>query len=111
MADLETILDSQDTTENKNTLSHIVSDNSVKSPSRKENILPPPLPPIPTILINNGNVFPFNKSFNAGLLNFKKRYNSELTNPMCLLRLSKILLAAAERECQARSSSARFTLL
>jgi len=77
MADLETILDSQDTTENKNTLSHNVSDNGVKSPSRKENILPPPLPPIPTILINNGNVFPFNKSFNAGLLNFKKRYNSQ----------------------------------
>ncbi|CAF0983342.1 unnamed protein product [Rotaria sordida] len=50
MADLETIIDSQYTIENKNsnTHSHNISDNNIKSPSRKENILPPP-PPIPIL--------------------------------------------------------------
>ncbi|CAF2638292.1 unnamed protein product [Rotaria sp. Silwood2] len=68
MADLETIIDSQDTTENKNTNTHThnISDNNIKSPSRKENILPPP-PPIPSIYINNGNIYPVNRSLNGVL--------------------------------------------
>ena len=71
MADLETIIDSQDTTDNKNMNmhSHTTSDNNVKSPSRKENILPPP-PPIPSIFINHGNMYHLNKSFNGGLFAF-----------------------------------------
>jgi hypothetical protein len=61
MADLEIIIDSHDNRNtNANALSHINTDSSVKSPNRKENILPPP-PPVPTILIN--------KSLNGGLFN------------------------------------------
>ncbi|CAF1506425.1 unnamed protein product, partial [Adineta steineri] len=80
MADLDTILDSQDTTDNKNTNTNTTSDNNnnnnVKSPSRKENILPPPVPPVPTILINNGSIFPFNKSFNGVLHEMELIYNT-----------------------------------
>ena len=73
MADLETIIDSHDTNENKNTssnvLSHILSNGGVKSPMRKENALVhplPPPPPPPNLLTNNGNSFTINKSFNGG---------------------------------------------
>ncbi|CAF4878968.1 unnamed protein product, partial [Rotaria sp. Silwood1] len=49
MVDLETIIDSQYTIENKttNTHTHNISDNNIKSPSRKENVLP--APPIPIL--------------------------------------------------------------
>jgi hypothetical protein len=69
MADLDTIIDTTEhKTSNSNTHSHHNSDTNVKSPSRKENILPPPpLPPIPTISINNNNLLPFHRSFNGGL--------------------------------------------
>jgi len=66
MADLEIIMDSHDTTENKNSNSLNLSDHNVKSPNRKENILLPPPPPIPTISINN-TIYPINKSLNGGL--------------------------------------------
>ncbi|CAM4949581.1 unnamed protein product [Rotaria socialis] len=77
MADLETIIDSQDTTDNRNTTMHLhtTSDNNVKSPSRKENILPPP-PPIPSIFINNSNMYHFNKSFNGVLHEMEQIYNT-----------------------------------
>ncbi|CAF4766441.1 unnamed protein product, partial [Rotaria sp. Silwood1] len=78
MADLETIIDSHDTTENKNntnTHSHHISDNNIKSPSRKENILPPP-PPIPSIFINNGNIYPLNRSLNGVLYEMEQIYNT-----------------------------------
>ena len=74
MADLDTIIDTTETKpSNSNPHSHNTSDTNVKSPSRKENILPPPpLPPVPIISINNSNIFPFNKSFNGGKSTRKK---------------------------------------
>jgi len=72
MADLETIMDPHDTTENKNSNPNptTLSDHNIKSPNRKENTLLPPPPPIPTISINNNNIYSINKSFNGGLLDF-----------------------------------------
>ena len=75
MADLETILDSHDSNENKNSnvLSHILSNGGVKSPMRKENSLPIPPPPPHSNLSNttttttNGNTFHINKSLNGGM--------------------------------------------
>jgi hypothetical protein len=68
MADLETIMDPHDTTENKNSNPTTISDHNVKSPNRKENTLLPPPPPIPTISINNNTTtYSLNKSFNGGL--------------------------------------------
>jgi hypothetical protein len=66
MADLETIIDPHDTTENKNPNPTTISDHNVKSPNRKENNLLPPPPPIPTISFNN-NIYPINKTLNGGL--------------------------------------------
>ena len=73
MADLDTIIDSHDTNENKNTnsnvLSHILSNGGIKSPMRKDNSLVHPLPPPPTssnLLNTNGNSFPINRSLNGG---------------------------------------------
>lgn len=69
MADLETILDSHDASENKNSnvLSHILSNGGVKSPMRKDNSLPLPPPPAHTNLpTTNGNTFHINKSLNGG---------------------------------------------
>jgi hypothetical protein len=83
MADLETIIDSHDINENKNTnsnvLSHILSNGSVKSPMRKDNSLPPPPPPPPPSLsITNGNTYPLHKSLNGGL--FFKRIFLQISN-------------------------------
>ena len=72
--DLETIIESHDINESKNTsfnvLSHILSNGSIRSPMRKENplpLLPPPPPPPPPLPSNpNGNTFPVNKSLNGG---------------------------------------------
>jgi hypothetical protein len=80
MADLETIIDSHDTIENKNTnsnvLSHILSNGGVKSPIRKDNSLPPPPPPPPTLSTTNGNTFPVNKSLNGVFHEMEQIYNT-----------------------------------
>jgi mediator of RNA polymerase II transcription subunit 13 len=69
MADLDTIMDPHETTENKNSNPTTISDHNIKSPNRKDNtsLLPPP--PVPTISIYN-NIYPLNKSFNGGLFDF-----------------------------------------
>lgn len=75
MADLETILDSHDSNENKNSnvLSHILSNGGVKSPMRKDNSLPSHSNLTATIAAavaataTNGNAFHINKSLNGGM--------------------------------------------
>ena len=75
MPDLDNIIALHDTTEdmNTNTHSYNISDNSVKSPGRKENLLLPP-PPTSMVSITNGNLVPFNKSRNGGLLIAKNNH-------------------------------------
>lgn len=75
MSDLETILDSHDINENKNSnvLSHILSNGEIKSPMRKENLLPPPPPPP---LTTNGNTYPINKSLNGVFHEMEQIYNT-----------------------------------
>lgn len=93
MADLETIIDSQDTTDtnNANSHPHTISDTNVKSPSRKENILPPP-PPIPTIYVNNGNIYPLNRSLNGGLYNFRLKLLSIILSSKSILVSSLLFI-------------------
>ncbi|CAF1646210.1 unnamed protein product, partial [Adineta ricciae] len=83
MADLDTIIDSHDTNENKNTnsnvLSHILSNGGIKSPMRKDNSLVHPLPPPPTssnLLNTNGNSFPINRSLNGVFHEMEQIYNT-----------------------------------
>ncbi|CAF0728160.1 unnamed protein product [Rotaria sordida] len=85
ITDLDTIIDSHDINENKNTnssnvLSHILSNGGIKSPMRKDNslihpILPPPPPP-PNLSITNGNTFPVNKSLNGVFHELEQIYNT-----------------------------------
>lgn len=69
ITDLDTIIDSHDTNENKtinsNVLSHILLNGGIKSPMRKENSI---LHPILAAghLSTNGNTYPVNKSLNGG---------------------------------------------
>ncbi|CAF3411039.1 unnamed protein product [Rotaria socialis] len=82
ITDLDTIIDSHDTNENKNmnsnVLSHILSNGGVKSPMRKENSLIYPILAASHSLstTTNGNTFPVNKSLNGVFHELEQIYNT-----------------------------------
>ncbi|CAF1072689.1 unnamed protein product [Rotaria magnacalcarata] len=81
ITDLDTIIDSHDTNENKNmnsnVLSHILSNGGVKSPLRKENsLIYPILAASHPLSTTNGNTFPVNKSLNGVFHELEQIYNT-----------------------------------
>ena len=77
MSDLDTIIDSHETNENRSqhsntVLTHLLTNgNGIKSPMKKD-----PSIVLTTVSINNGNTYPVNKSLNGVLHETEQIYNT-----------------------------------